>query len=167
MKPVKLINLVKKLFPEATVTIAVADPDSPESSHLVCFSAYGTGVCIDCSDDGYSIYDNVGDDELHLSFKDPLHVLPFIYRCLDSGKAEPELPQYDQFVLSAFNHHLRLSVDDFIVWPCGTWCYRSELPEMNHMTDDYEVLPAFSDAWDEFIPELLVPFQKDDGGYSL
>lgn len=97
MKPVKLINLVKGLFPEATVTIAVADPDSPESSHLVCFSAYGTGVCIDCSDDGCSIYDNVGDDELHLSFKDFLHVLPFIYRCLDSGKAEPELPQYDEF----------------------------------------------------------------------
>lgn len=108
MKPVKLISLVKSLFPEATVTIPLSDPLVEGSSHLVCFSAYGTGVCIDCSDDGYSIYDNVGDDELHLNFKDYLHVLPFIHHCLDSGKAEPELPQYDDFCrhLTAVYHQL-------------------------------------------------------------
>lgn len=156
MKALKLIDLVKSLFPEVHITIA---------GNLVYFSAYGTGVTIDCSDDAYSIYDNVGDDELHLNFKDPLHVLPFIHSCLDSGKAEPELPQYDHYYLGVINRHFRRSVEDIIVWPCATWCYRSELPEMTHMSDDFEVIPAFSDYWYQFIPALLVSTQ--DGGSSL
>jgi hypothetical protein len=32
------------------------------------------------------------------------------------------------------------SLEDIIVWPCGTWCYREELSQMNHMSDDYIVL---------------------------
>ena len=33
------------------------------------------------------------------------------------------------------------SGDDLIVWPDGTTCYRSELSEFGHMSDDYEVIP--------------------------
>jgi hypothetical protein len=27
-----------------------------------------------------------------------------------------------------------------MLWPDGTWCYRHELSEMNHMSDDYEII---------------------------
>jgi len=30
--------------------------------------------------------------------------------------------------------------DDILVWPDGTWCYRYELREYAHMSDDYTVL---------------------------
>lgn len=32
------------------------------------------------------------------------------------------------------------SPDDAIVWPDGTWCFRHELAEMTHMSDDFEVV---------------------------
>lgn len=32
--------------------------------------------------------------------------------------------------------------EDVIRWPDGTWCYRHELAEFSHMSDDYEVLAA-------------------------
>ena len=34
--------------------------------------------------------------------------------------------------------------NDVILWPCGTWCYREELHEFGHKSDDYEVIPAGS-----------------------
>ena len=38
--------------------------------------------------------------------------------------------------------------NDVILWPCGTWCYREELADFTHKSDDYEVLPANSTrAW--------------------
>lgn len=170
MNPDKLIDLVKSLFPDVGVFYSPADPEFPSSIPVVQFSAFDNAVTIDISDSLYSIYDydvNDFDREVYISFNDPLHVLPYIYLWLDSGKAEPELPQYDQFRSAIVNHHLRLSVDDFVVWPCGTWCYRSELPQMIHKSDDFEIIPAFSDDWHEFIPELLVPSQvKTDGGHS-
>ena len=30
--------------------------------------------------------------------------------------------------------------EDVIVWPCGDWCYRYELEEMSHKSDDYRVI---------------------------
>ena len=30
--------------------------------------------------------------------------------------------------------------DDLVFWPDGSWCWRHELPEMTHMSDDYEVV---------------------------
>lgn len=39
--------------------------------------------------------------------------------------------------------------DDVIVWPCGTWCYRYELAEFSHKSDDYEVLPDGSERAEE------------------
>lgn len=34
-----------------------------------------------------------------------------------------------------------ISQEDIFVWPDGAWCYRYELAEMTHMSDDYEVVP--------------------------
>lgn len=33
------------------------------------------------------------------------------------------------------------SSEDVMAWPDGTWCYRFELWEMTHMSDDFEVIP--------------------------
>lgn len=43
-----------------------------------------------------------------------------------------------------------LHSDDILRWPDGSWCYRYELPEMAHKSDDYEVLSAGSAAWNRF-----------------
>lgn len=44
-----------------------------------------------------------------------------------------------------------LSSEDIMVWPDdmlgSTWCYRDELEEMNHMSDDYITLYVGSKAW--------------------
>ena len=40
-----------------------------------------------------------------------------------------------------------MSPDDICMWPDGTWCYRSELSEYSHMSDDYEVYPEGSQIW--------------------
>lgn len=40
---------------------------------------------------------------------------------------------------------------DVILWPCGTWCYRDEIHEYTHKSDDYEVLPDGSARWAEFL----------------
>ena len=47
-----------------------------------------------------------------------------------------------------------MHIEDIMVWPCGSWCYRCELPEMTHMSDDYKVIHAFTPEWDDFIPEF-------------
>lgn len=31
----------------------------------------------------------------------------------------------------------KTSLDDVMIWPDGTWCYRVELSEMTHMSDDF------------------------------
>lgn len=36
------------------------------------------------------------------------------------------------------------SPNDLITWPCGTQCYRHELHEFSHKSDDYEVTKAAS-----------------------
>lgn len=43
------------------------------------------------------------------------------------------------------------SCDDIIVWPCGSWCYRSELHEYTHKSDDYEVLFVDTPAYTQFL----------------
>jgi len=37
--------------------------------------------------------------------------------------------------------------EDIIVWADGTWCYRHDLEQMSHMSDDYLVLPYDSADW--------------------
>ncbi|MBE0507540.1 MAG: hypothetical protein IBX50_12625 [Marinospirillum sp.] len=117
MNPDKLIDLVKSLFPDVGVFYSPADPEFPSSIPVVQFSAFDNAVTIDISDSLYSIYDydvNDFDREVYISFNDPLHVLPYIYLWLDSGKAEPELPQYDEFCrhLTAV-YHLLLAENSF------------------------------------------------------
>lgn len=41
--------------------------------------------------------------------------------------------------------------DDIIFWPCGTWCFDYELPEMLHKSDDYRRISANSDEWHKFL----------------
>ena len=33
-----------------------------------------------------------------------------------------------------------LDLEDIILWPDGVWCYRYELKEMNHKSDDYQII---------------------------
>jgi len=42
----------------------------------------------------------------------------------------------------------KISGDDIIVWPDGTTCYRHDLGDFGHMSDDYIVLPAGSAEWE-------------------
>lgn len=44
--------------------------------------------------------------------------------------------------------------DDILLWPNGSWCYRSDvqdIQDMSHLSDDYQVLRADSEQWHEFI----------------
>lgn len=41
--------------------------------------------------------------------------------------------------------------EDVMLWPDETWCYRCELPEMDHMSDDYETIPFDTDRWHELV----------------
>lgn len=44
----------------------------------------------------------------------------------------------------------KLSNDDIIVWPDGTWCERENIHEYEHMSDDRTVLWADSPEWIAF-----------------
>lgn len=46
------------------------------------------------------------------------------------------------------------SPDDVFLWPEGTWCYRTELDEMGHMSDDHLLLRAGSPAWIRFFDDI-------------
>ena len=39
------------------------------------------------------------------------------------------------------------SPEDYIRWPDGTVCYRSELWGYQHKSDDYEVIPFATTEW--------------------
>jgi len=41
------------------------------------------------------------------------------------------------------------SSEDIMRWPDGTWCYRYELDEMSHMSDDYEIIPFGTDRHEQ------------------
>ena len=40
--------------------------------------------------------------------------------------------------------------EDIIVWPDESWCYRDELHEFTHMSDDYRVIPFGTSEWATF-----------------
>lgn len=44
-----------------------------------------------------------------------------------------------------------MQAEDIIVWPNDVWCFREDLEGMNHMSDDYRVLPFESDTWKIFM----------------
>ncbi len=39
---------------------------------------------------------------------------------------------------------------DVMLWPDGTWCYREDLEEYSHMSDDYQVIPVNTPSHAEF-----------------
>lgn len=39
--------------------------------------------------------------------------------------------------------------EDILLWSDDTWCFRYELWEMTHMSDDYEVIPFDSPRHEE------------------
>ena len=41
--------------------------------------------------------------------------------------------------------------DDLIVWADGTQCYRSELTEFSHMSDDYKVVSFGSVLYNQLV----------------
>lgn len=44
--------------------------------------------------------------------------------------------------------------DDVMLWPDGEWCYRFELCEMSHKSDDYQVLAFESGNWNDFMSKF-------------
>ena len=42
-------------------------------------------------------------------------------------------------------------IDDLILWPDGVWCFRGNLHEYTHKSDDYRVIPVDTDEWDTFL----------------
>ena len=44
-------------------------------------------------------------------------------------------------------------VEDIILWPDGTWCYRHELTEYGYMSDDYIVIEYGTARWSSFLKE--------------
>lgn len=41
--------------------------------------------------------------------------------------------------------------DDILMWADGTWCFRYELSQMNHLSDDFEVIPFDSERHDAIL----------------
>lgn len=44
--------------------------------------------------------------------------------------------------------------EDVILWPCGTYCLRSELADYADKSDDYQVLPDGSPKHSAFFARL-------------
>ena len=44
-------------------------------------------------------------------------------------------------------------IEDIILWPDGTWCYRHELAEYGWLSDDYIVLEYGTTRWNRFLRE--------------
>lgn len=42
-------------------------------------------------------------------------------------------------------------LEDILLWPDGVWCYRYELKDITHKSNDYEVLYFDSEKYDDFI----------------
>ena len=45
-------------------------------------------------------------------------------------------------------------IEDIIIWPDGTWCYRHELVEYGWLGDDYIVLEYGTTRWNSFLKEV-------------
>lgn len=43
--------------------------------------------------------------------------------------------------------------EDILLWPDGTWCYRHELAEMSHKSDDFEVITEQSPQYELLVAE--------------
>lgn len=57
-------------------------------------------------------------------------------------------------MIEALKDWYKQDSEDIMLWSDGTNCYRYELSEMNHMSDDYIVLYYNSEGYLNFIKEL-------------
>ena len=53
----------------------------------------------------------------------------------------------NQFSLDQLAH--KADIEDIILWPCGEWCYRYELEEMTHKSDDYQIIKYGTEEHEE------------------
>ena len=44
---------------------------------------------------------------------------------------------------------------DVIYWPNGVWCYRHELEQMTHMSDDFTLISVSSESSPDEIYEMI------------
>lgn len=49
---------------------------------------------------------------------------------------------------------LTYDLEDIVMWPNGTWCYRYEIHEMNHMSDDYFNISFGTEQYNNFFNNL-------------
>lgn len=45
-------------------------------------------------------------------------------------------------------------IEDVFLWPDGSWCYREEVEEYSHKSDDYKVLYFGTDEWYKVVSGL-------------
>jgi len=57
-------------------------------------------------------------------------------------------------MIEALKDYFKQDSEDIFLWSDGTNCYRYEVGEMNHMSDDYIVLYYNSEGYNNFIKEL-------------
>lgn len=55
-----------------------------------------------------------------------------------------------------------ISNEDIMVWPDGTWCFRHQLPEMSHKSDDYVVFPEGTPEADAILADDFERSQETD-----
>lgn len=48
-----------------------------------------------------------------------------------------------------------IDLEDLIVWPDDTWCYRYELYDFKHKSDDYKVLYFETDEYFDYLQNTL------------
>jgi hypothetical protein len=47
------------------------------------------------------------------------------------------------------------SNEDLYVWPDGAMCYREEIGQMTHKSDDYEVVPLGTPRWNALMMDEI------------
>jgi hypothetical protein len=47
--------------------------------------------------------------------------------------------------------NMTVDLEDIFLWPNGEWCYRYEREQMNHKSDDFEVLYFGTDRYQAFV----------------
>ena len=60
-------------------------------------------------------------------------------------------------VIITLNEYTANKPDDILLWPDSTWCFRHELSQYSHMSDDYETIKSDSGKWATFIAGILAP----------
>lgn len=50
--------------------------------------------------------------------------------------------------------NLRWDFEDIWLWPDKEWCYRDEVAEMQHKSDDYQILKFDSPEYNKLLDEI-------------